>query len=689
MRVLKQILAVIFFTFISLSNLNSSSNGTMAFVDGVVPISISEAKKFIKEGAYIFDANVDEVWNEYGHIEGAVHINVENWQSLLPTDKNATMIFYCLNRLCYISSEMALATINLGYKNVYVMLPGIEQWILNGNPVVKVKKADNKEKYIGSNNWENSKKITDYTDVVHRQMYFGEIPSCRDCHGVNVGNDTKSIQKDFASHRDNLNKNCASCHKDTGNIFKSSVHSELVSGKDKTPLCSDCHSIHMGKETTMINMKKMSDEKCGECHKEKQEHYHDTFHGKAMVLGSHGSAISVAACYDCHGNHNIFKIKDERSTLHPGANRIETCAACHPGGNENFSNFMAHANHHDKDNYPVLYYAYIFMTGLVIFVFGFFGIHTFLWFMRLTITRIKFAKEWKEAKHKAHSDRVKISRFSNFHKIQHFFLASSFLGLGFSGLPQKFYTASWAQGMIDFMGGPIAATKIHHISAFIMIAVFLSHIVEICLVAYKNRSVVYKDGKFSWKLFWSKFFGPDSLVPNLQDFRDLKENILWFIGKRKTMPQFDRWTYWEKFDYIAVFWGMFIIGLSGLILWFPVAFTKILPGEILNLATLLHSDEALLALGFIFAVHFFHTHFRANKFPMDMVIFSGNLTEEEMKQERTPWYNRLKESGKFDELVVKGDDGFSKWKWLAYVIGYAMLITGLVFLFMIIFAFIE
>lgn len=96
----------------------------------------------------------------------------------------------------------------------------------------------------------------------------------------------------------------------------------------------------------------------------------------------------------------------------------------------------------------------------------------------------------------------------------------------------------------------------------------------------------------------------------------------------------DRWTYWEKFDYLAVFWGMFIIGISGLILWFPAFFGKFLPGEAINLATLLHSDEALLATGFIFAIHFFNTHFRADRFPMDMVILSGSISEEEIEQER-------------------------------------------------------
>ena len=94
----------------------------------------------------------------------------------------------------------------------------------------------------------------------------------------------------------------------------------------------------------------------------------------------------------------------------------------------------------------------------------------------------------------------------------------------------------------------------------------------------------------------------------------------WFVGKGPR-PNYGRWTYWEKFDYLAVFWGVAIIGFSGLVLWFPVFFTKFFPGWVINVSQIIHSDEALLAVGFIFTVHFFNTHFRPEAFPMDTVIF--------------------------------------------------------------------
>ena len=86
---------------------------------------------------------------------------------------------------------------------------------------------------------------------------------------------------------------------------------------------------------------------------------------------------------------------------------------------------------------------------------------------------------------------------------------------------------------------------------------------------------------------------------------------------------FDRWTYWEKFDYWAPFWGVTIIGGSGLMLWFPDVTASILPGWVFNVATIAHGEEAVLAAVFLFTVHFFNNHFRPDKFPLDIVMFTG------------------------------------------------------------------
>lgn len=682
----KYIISALSIFLILFSLVRADGNIKVGIIEGITPISMGDAEKLLgQKGVYFIDVNSEEQREVAGYIPDAILVNQENWQNLLPSDFNATLVFYGSNRFEFDASNLASLSQKLGYNKVYVMLDGIEAWSISGRSIQKA--------HI--QRWQESTDLNDYKDSVHSRMYFGaDTPNCRDCHGKG---EQKAIRYDLAADPDLINKNCASCHKEEEAQFGHSIHDNLNTsallkedGKDKKkkPNCNICHDIHNSNPLfNSMTLKQKSDFKCGECHQDKQDRYHDTFHGKAMVLNSPGSAPKVAACFDCHGKHNILKVSDMNSTLSP-INRVQTCAQCHPNSNENFANFIAHADHTDGENFPLLHGAYIFMTTLVIAVFAFFGLHTLLWSIRLILAKISRPAEWKQAKENAHNDKILIKRFSTFHKFQHLFMASSFLGLAFSGLPQKFYNAPWAQTMIDMMGGPIGATIIHHISAIVMFGVFFSHIGEIIIVNWKRRDLVRDPNtkKLSVMKILKATFGPDSLMPNWQDFKDMKAHFKWFFGLGER-PQFDRWTYWEKFDYLAVFWGMFVIGFSGLVLWFPTFFSIFLPGWMINLCSLVHSDEALLATGFIFAIHFFNTHFRADRFPMDMVIFSGTQSQAEIKQERKLYYERLKASGKLEKLY-ETESKFESYKGIAKIAGYAMLITGMIFLFLMIYAFI-
>jgi len=224
-------------------------------------------------------------------------------------------------------------------------------------------------------------------------------------------------------------------------------------------------------------------------------------------------------------------------------------------------------------------------------------------------------------------------RFTRTERIMHALLMFSFVGCALTGLPLVFSDKPWAVVLARLLGGFQVAGAIHHACAFLMLVLFASHIIVVV-----RRAVVSKDVV---GILW----GPDSMVPQPQDGIDLYRHLKWFLGLGPR-PQFDRWTYWEKFDYWAVFWGMAIIGGSGLLLWFPEFFAKFLPGWMFNIAALVHGEEALLAVGFIFTIHFFNGHLRPEKFPMDTVIFTGRISEAELKHERRVEYERLLREGR-------------------------------------------
>ena len=195
---------------------------------------------------------------------------------------------------------------------------------------------------------------------------------------------------------------------------------------------------------------------------------------------------------------------------------------------------------------------------------------------------------------------------------------------------------------------------------------------------------IRKDVPGNWV---QRLFGPDSLFPNMKDIRDVTAMMRWFLFKGPK-PSFERWTYWEKFDFFAVFWGMFAIGGSGLMLWFPEFFGRFLPGWMFNVATIVHSDEALLATGFIFTVHFFNTHGRPEKFPMDFVIFNGQISKGDLIEERNDQWKRYEESGATEQFLVSKPSGVL-YDFLLKGFGFLALLTGIIMLVLMIFSFLA
>jgi thiosulfate reductase cytochrome b subunit len=258
-------------------------------------------------------------------------------------------------------------------------------------------------------------------------------------------------------------------------------------------------------------------------------------------------------------------------------------------------------------------------------------------------------------------------RFNRLHRTLHAGMIVSFLSLATTGLTLKFSYTKWAVTLSRLLGGFQTAGYIHRFAAVIMFTVFITHLVDL----YRSK----KRGQQSWR---SLLFGPNTLLPTRQDLHEFVATMKWFLhlGPR---PQYGRWTYWEKFDYFAVFWGIFIIGSTGLTLWFPVFFTRFLPGWFLNVATIIHSDEALLATGFIFTVHFFNTHLRPEKFPMDTTIFTGRMQLAELKRDKPREYEALVARGELEEHLAEPHPAIVMrtiriFAWAALAVGFSIVV---------------
>ncbi|MFH0864912.1 MAG: hypothetical protein V1904_01865 [Bacteroidota bacterium] len=508
--------------------------------------------------------------------------------------------------------------------------------------------------------------FSDYSSSVHGQGLTekGLLVSavCSDCHTshhILKESDTAS-----SVNPKNISLTCANCHKSIYEEYIDSDHSILKSdGINKLPTCADCHSAHVITEIDGDKFMTQVTHQCGSCHEDLAETYLETYHGKAYLLGY----LKAAKCSDCHGSHNILKVSNPNSMV-GYKNIVTTCKKCHENANLRFTGYLTHATHNANN---VLYYTFWGMTCLLLGVFGFFGLHTLLWVPR----SIMEARKKKHHKHPT-GHKEYFRRFTRSQRVTHIFVIMSFLLLALTGMTLKFAHMEWARVFATIFGGVRTAGAIHRFAAVITFGYFAYHLYSLIREKSKKR------------LSWNKFiFGGNSLWFSKRDWKDFKGTVKWFLGKGPR-PQYGRWTYWEKFDYLAVFWGVAIIGFSGLILWLPEFFTIFFPGWVINVAQIIHSDEALLAVGFIFTIHFFNTHLRPESFPMDTVIFTGYVPLDEYKVDRPREYEELEKSGKLKDAVVTTDVTHS-WLKIVKTAGFIFLGIGLILVLLIIFSLIS
>jgi cytochrome b subunit of formate dehydrogenase len=401
-------------------------------------------------------------------------------------------------------------------------------------------------------------------------------------------------------------------------------------------------------------------DQCGRCHQQITAAYFETFHGKVSKLGY----LKTAKCYDCHGAHDILPVADPRSHLSRN-NIVATCGKCHTGSHRQFAGYLTHATHHDPKKYPFLFVTFWGMTGLLVGTLVISGAHTALWLPRSLAYR-------RQMKNGPAETGTYVRRFRRFHRNLHLMVVSSFLGLALTGMILKFSYAGWARVLARLLGGFEGAGLVHRFCAVLTFTYFGLHLYD--LAKQKRAS-----GK-SWRQFIT---GEDSMLFNGRDWRELAGSLKWFF-KRGPRPEYGRWTYWEKFDYFAVFWGVAVIGGTGLLLWFPEIFTRVFPGWAVNVATTIHSDEALLAVSFIFVVHFFNTHFRPEKFPMDTVIFTEGMPLEEFERDRPREYRQALESGRLDAILMPPPAPHEVRFWRR--LGFTALTIGLILIGLIVYA---
>ena len=117
-----------------------------------------------------------------------------------------------------------------------------------------------------------------------------------------------------------------------------------------------------------------------------------------------------------------------------------------------------------------------------------------------------------------------------------------------------------------------------------------------------------------------------------RDFRDLWHTVRYNLDFESQRPRFGEFNYAEKFEYWAFIWGMIVMTLTGLLLWFENYSLTYLPKAATDIATTIHFYEAALATLAIFFWHLYWVIYDPEVYPMDAAWWHGRSPDARVRE---------------------------------------------------------
>jgi len=455
-------------------------------------------------------------------------------------------------------------------------------------------------------------------------------PTCSDCHDghtiLSPGSPASPL------HFSHLAQTCGGCHEQAAKDIAESVHGKaVVAGHRDAPTCTDCHSEHKIMALKSSSSLTISADVCSNCHASERlntkynlppdrvKTFFQSYHGLAAQYGS----TLAANCASCHGVHKILPSSDPRSTVYQ-ANLVVTCGKCHPGATENFAQSKVHVDlaaassgkgMGEKINWWVRRVYLVLIIGTI----GFMLVHNLMVFAKKIRARYRVAD-------------LTILRMNLSQRIQHFVLAASFILLAITGFALKF-PDSWIAKVLGSNEG--FRRWSHRGAGVVLLLVGAYHVLYI---------LTKKDGRQLVK----------DLLPVTKDLRDVADNARYLTGLSSNKAKIGRFGYAEKMEYWAVIWGTLIMGVTGLMIWFKMDVTQLVPRWAVDVALTIHYYEAILACLAIVVWHFYHVIFDPDVYPLNWACWKGKVSRHWQEEEHPLDRSALEENGKSSSSQPNG-----------------------------------
>jgi cytochrome b subunit of formate dehydrogenase len=438
--------------------------------------------------------------------------------------------------------------------------------------------------------------------------------TCNDCHSADSVDGEKTAHR-ILSPADpestifhfNIPKTCSECHDSVALDYMEGIHGQLVErGEVDAPVCTHCHGEHgiisPSDPRSPVSAGRVAEATCAPCHESETlnekygipagrlRSYIDSYHG----LKSKAGDVRVANCASCHGAHRILPHTDPTSSIYAD-NLRETCGECHPGISVELASVAIHETATGiKTGFPRL--VTIFYLWMISITIGLMLVHNFA-------DSFRYLRNLRKQPY--------VIRLTFNETMQHWVLAISFIVLVVSGFSLRFSEAWWVQLLFGWGEGEgfLIRGMVHRTAAVIFILCGIWHI--LFLFSHRGRTLV------------------QDIILDKGDLANLKENALYFLGKRKEPARFGRFSYMEKSEYWALIWGGIIMTVTGLLLWFDNRFINWgLPKGVLDVMLVVHYYEAWLATLAIVVWHGYSTMFNPKVYPMNPAWLTGRMPKD-------------------------------------------------------------
>lgn len=451
---------------------------------------------------------------------------------------------------------------------------------------------------------------------------------CLYCHDEPLFRDPSLAVPRFKELADRVYDRCDVCHaeKVAADIEYYVRHIASRFQPARTPLelaqvCAVCHS-----DPKVLSDHEMPDSVAS---------FVRSFHGKAALLGDY----STADCLNCHvaagdNAHLMLPHSNAQSSVNV-ANVADSCRSttCHPGADPKIAETAVHLDLPTAQGTIEYGLAAIFIV-LTILTFGPSCLLVLLDLLQVVVGREAHGEErLHELVTKIVSDprgRRQLVRFSVSHRIQHWILTILFVLLVLTGFPMKFAEDRWASVLVNMFGGLGMSRTIHHWAGILLVIGFLGHLVDIFFgFVRRAREIAGPHGRADYVKAWTSL--PMWISPT-----DLKKSVqlmLYLMFLRKHKPAFGRFSPAEKFEYLGVFWGTMLLGVTGMLLWGEQISSHFLSGRAFNLATIAHTYEAFLAVIHVGILHIYNVIFAPKVFPLSTATMNGHTPVSKLVEE--------------------------------------------------------